>query len=296
MRAGLTPVVFFAAIFGPMLLFRPGDTAEYWAWPISPAMSAAWIGAGYTFVALVVAAVLLSGRWTAAIVPLVALCPFSVVMLAAAALESDHFFTTSMSFYLWISVHVLLVLLLPVMYATRRSHDPGRRPSDSRLPLRLCAVLILVGAITAIIGILLITSPAALDQSWPWEMDPLTSRVIGGWLLLPAAGMLCAVFEKRYAAYRLVLPLAAVWFGLLLIASLFNRGDLRSGTVPTSYIVLLGVLALTSSGLALVLELRQRVQEHAYAYTLSHFAAAAQEARPATSRRALRRRARRGPR
>jgi hypothetical protein len=270
-RLGFTPLAFFTAVFGPMLLLRPGATADYWAWPIAPEMSAVWVGAGYTFGALAITTMLVAGRWTAAIVPVVATWPFAVVMLAATVIHNDRFFTDSAGYFIWLAIYVLLPVALPVMYHAGRKHNPAPHARDLPMPAGLCRVLTLAGVIALALGLAMVLAPGLLDQSWPWPLTPLMSRVIGGWVLFLAAGALCTLFERRYAAYRLYLPVAGVWLAILFVASLFHTSDFRDGLATPLYFVVVAATAALLLCLFLYLELLQQVRAHAYAAAVAQF-------------------------
>src|SRR4051794_10308277 len=92
LRASFVPLAVATAIFGPLLVLFADSTAAFWAWEIKPAMSAVWVGAGYTFGAIAITTMLRVGRWRSAIIPVIATWPFSLVMLFATVTHLDRFF------------------------------------------------------------------------------------------------------------------------------------------------------------------------------------------------------------
>jgi hypothetical protein len=242
-------------------------------------MSAIWVGAGYTFGALAITTMLVTGRWTAAIVPVVATWPFAVVMLAATIIHNDRFFTDSAGYTIWLAIYIFLPVALPVMYLAGRAHNPAPNARDLPMPASLCLVLTGAGVLALALGLAMVLAPSLLDQSWPWPLTPLLSRVIGGWVLFLAAGALCTLFEKRYLAYRLYLPVASVWFAILFVASLFHTGDFRDGLATPLYFVVVAATAVLLFCLFLYLELLQQVRAHAYAAAVAQFQDAAEKDR-----------------
>src|SRR5688500_19748374 len=107
-RIAFTPLAVLTAIFGPLLYILPGATAKYWAWEIKPEMSAAWVGAGYTFGTLAIWTILIIGRFQKLFVPIMATWALSSVMLIATILHIDRFFLDRIQ--LWIGSIIYLFL------------------------------------------------------------------------------------------------------------------------------------------------------------------------------------------
>jgi len=261
-RYFFTPLVPFTAIFGPLLVLFPGATDVYWSWQIRPEMSAVWVGAGYTFGAMAITTMLVVGRWSASVVAVVGTWPFSIAMLAATLLHLDRFFLGTIQFYIWMLIYLALPLGLPVIFWLNRRRDPGVQPTDMLLPRWLRTVLVVAGAVVGLLGLLLFFSPGTAASFWPWQLTPLMSRVIAGWLIFLSTGAMCALFEQRYIAYRYFLPSAVLWFAILLVASLFHLNDFDSGRLTTPiYFVAVGAVILSLGLMFLYLERRYRAQE-----------------------------------
>ena len=253
-RYSYLPLAFLAAIFGPILVLFPGSTEDYWSWPIRPDMSAVWVGAAYTFGAGAISAMLLRGRWTEAIVPVISTWPFSVVMLAATIIHNDRFLEGTANYYIWLAIYIYLPFALPVMFILNRREDPGVTSADILLPAGLRVVLPVVGAFSALYGLLLIFENKAVLDAWPWQLTPLMAKVIGGWLLFISTGILWTAVEARYAAYRYYFPVAAFWFTLLLAASIANREDFNDGLSQPLYFAALTTAIVGSLGIYVLME------------------------------------------
>jgi len=253
-RYSFLPLVAFTGIFGPLLVLMPGSTRDYWSWPIAPDLSAVWVGAGYTFGAVAISTMLLRGRWTEAIVPILGTWPFSIVMLLATILHNDRFFTDTANYYIWLAIYLYLPFALPVMFVLNRSADPGANPSDRVLPTRVRLLLTTVGVMTGAYGLLLVCGLSAVVDTWPWPLTPLMAKVVGGWLLFIATGAMLTAVEARYAAYRYYFPVSAFWFALLLVASIANSDDLDSGASGPLFLAAVMAAAVGSLGIFLLLE------------------------------------------
>jgi hypothetical protein len=197
---------------------------------------------------------LLRGRWTEAIVPVMSTWPFSVVMLAATIIHNDRFFLGTANYYIWLAIYIYLPFALPVMFFLNRRQDPGVTPTDTFLPVGLRVVLSLVGAITALFGLLLIFESKAVFDTWPWQLTPLMGMVIGGWLLFIATGTLWTAIEARYAAYRYYFPIAAIWFALLFVASIANWDDFNDGLSKPLYFAALTTAIVGGLAIYLLME------------------------------------------
>ncbi len=63
--------------------------------------------------------------------------------------------------------------------------------------------------------------PARVDAAIPWLVPPLHSRFLGSMYLSGFAFMLGCIFARRWAEVRVVVPMIAIWTGMLFIVSLF---------------------------------------------------------------------------
>jgi hypothetical protein len=240
-----TPLAALTAVFGPLLFLLPGSTEDYWSWPIRPDMSAVWVGVAYTFGAIAITTMLVTGRWRSTMVPVASTWPFSIVMLAATLIHQDKFFTDSVRYYVWLIVYIILPFALPAMFWLNRSHDPGRQADDLLLSHRVRRLLALGGGIAAVLGVGLVFNFDWFTDAWPWQLTPLMAMVVGGWLLFLATGGLATAMEPRYIAYRVYLPSAAFWFCLLFVTSLVHLGDFDDGlATPVYFVAVAGSAAL----------------------------------------------------
>jgi len=260
-RVAFGVLIPFTAIFGPLLILFSETTRSFWAWEITPAMSSVWVGAGYTFGAVAITTMVVTGRWRSAILPTVATLPLSIGLLGATLLHLDRFFLGTLPFYVWLIIYIYLPIGLPLIYVLNRSHDPGVQPNDLLVPPQLALVGGIVGILIALFGLFMFFSPTALATSWPWQLTPLMSRVIGSWMMFIGAGAMVLLFERRYIAYRYFLPCAAFWFALLFVAALFHLDNFDFGR-PSAWLffVVLGGAVIGLIADFLYFERRYRAQ------------------------------------
>jgi hypothetical protein len=82
---------------------------------------------------------------------------------------------------------------------------------------------------------------------WPWELKPLTARVVGGWVMLPGAALVLLARDGRWNAARYLIEAALLWDVLTLLAFPRARTDFDFGVLTWVY---LAVLALSGALLA----------------------------------------------
>jgi hypothetical protein len=79
-----------------------------------------------------------------------------------------------------------------------------------------------VGLLASWVGFWGYFVPARVDQAIPWLVPPLHARFLGAMYLSGAVFMLGCLFARRWIEVRAVVPLIAIWTGMLLVVSLFH--------------------------------------------------------------------------
>jgi hypothetical protein len=67
--------------------------------------------------------------------------------------------------------------------------------------------------------------PERVDEAIPWLVPPLHARFLGAMYLSGAAFMICGIFARYYAEVRVMVPMIAIWTGMLFIVSLFYLSE-----------------------------------------------------------------------
>src|SRR5262245_9875040 len=75
--------------------------------------------------------------------------------------------------------------------------------------------------------------PSRVDSAIPWLVPPLHARFLGALYFSAVVFTVGSILARRYAEVRIVVPLIAIWTGLLFVISLFYLGefDYRRGPV-----------------------------------------------------------------
>ena len=230
------PLAAVTTVFGPLLVLAPGQTAHYWSWPISPAMSAVWVGAGYTFGACAISTMLVLNRWRTSILAIAATIPFAFAMAIATLLHLDRFALGTVRFGVWAAIYLLLPVGLPVIYALNRRSDPGIQPDDRLLPRSLRYTAGVAGVAIDLFAVALFVDPVGAAPVWPWVLTPLMAQVVAGWLMFFGTGAAMLLVEPRFRAVKPFLPCVAVWFAVLTIAALGHLSDFTSAAATVAFL------------------------------------------------------------
>ncbi|MEO8696426.1 MAG: hypothetical protein ABI658_23130, partial [Acidimicrobiales bacterium] len=165
------------------------STDRWFAWTVSPPISAAVLGAGYFGSIVMVFEARRARRWVDARVVILSTLLFASLTLAVTLLHLDkfHFDTGANSARVaalaWLVVYVVVppfVLFLVVQQQRARGVEPER---DGQLLPRAARVLLLVeGCLLVVLGVVLFGG-AEQAKFWPWKLTDLTARAISAWML-----------------------------------------------------------------------------------------------------------------
>src|SRR5579859_22302 len=90
-----------------------------------------------------------------------------------------------------------------------------------------------VGLLALWVGLWGFFIPAHSDEALPWLLPPLHARFLGAMYLSGTTFMVGCLLARRWAAVRVVLPMIAIWTGMLLVVSLFHLGEFNPRVPPT---------------------------------------------------------------
>jgi hypothetical protein len=258
-KAALWPLAVLTVFFGPTLFLFPGRTDVTWSWEIRPEMSAVVVGAGYILGALTIPGLLLRNKWHALNTALWVTWTFSTAMLLATLLHLDRFFLGTLRFYVWFIIYLILPFALPVAWWFNRRYSAPRKPDDLVFASTVRYGGLIFGLVLTALGLFMFLNPSGAAAIWPWQLTPLMSRVIGGWVMFFGTGGIVLYIEPRYSAYRALLASVVIYDILLLIGSFRYLGQFdftRSGTWVWFLFLVTGILSIT--GLVILYERRYR--------------------------------------
>lgn len=95
--------------------------------------------------------------------------------------------------------------------------------------------LLAVGLLALWVGLFGYFLPGIVDMAIPWLVPPLHARFLGSMYLSGATFMAGCLLAKHYAEIRVVIPMIAIWTGMLFLISLFHLDEFDY-TIPPTYI------------------------------------------------------------
>ena len=219
-RGLLVAFAVFTLVAVSSLLLLANHTDRFFAWPITSRPNGAFLGAAYGagFVLSVTAAV--QRRWSRVRLVVATVAAFTVLTLFPTLLHMHRLnlradaVSARAAAAVWLTVYILVPVACAVVLvrqhrrqrADGRGSDPGRR-----MPRWLAALLLAQGTVLAVGGAVLFIGGAGSHMmiamprtGWPWPVTPLTSQVIGAWLL--SFGFAIAVALREGDLSRMVVP------------------------------------------------------------------------------------------
>jgi len=196
----------------------PAETKTNFAWPIQPVVMAAVLGAFYTSSALLFLLPLFAKRWEMIRVMILPTATFSTIQLIATFLHWDKFSVGTTPFYVWFASYLLPppIFIAAYLWHQRRASLPTTN-SASPLPawmhslFWISGILIASGAASAFIF------PSLLISNFPWQLTPLTTRSLCGWIIILGVILIAMARENDRARVRLATPFLILILPTLLI-------------------------------------------------------------------------------
>ena len=90
-----------------------------------------------------------------------------------------------------------------------------------------------VGALAVWVGYWGLFRPLQVATAIPWTVPPLHARFLGSMYLSGATFMVGCILAKRWCQVRVVVPMIAIWTGLLFIVSLLHWGEFDGSLTQT---------------------------------------------------------------
>jgi len=230
-------VPFLVAAFAILYLF-PDHTHALFAWGIQPRMSAMMLGAAYFFVRAAA-----NARWHWVKVGFLLVTTFATLMGIATILHWDRFNHGYISFFAWVGLYFTTPFIVLLLWLRNRSTDPGPTSHDRRVPRLVRLVIGIVGGLTLITSIFLFLQPGFMIGTWPWQLTPLTARVLGALFALTGVGELAIALDIRWSAVRIALQSQMIGIALIGLAIVFSWSNFNQAK-PLTWIFLASILFL----------------------------------------------------
>jgi hypothetical protein len=233
LRAILWLFAALALVAGVMLFAFSKDAADFFSWPVGPALTAAFLGAGYWAACVLLTWTALRQSWLRARATMPPVLTIAVLLLAATLIHIDRFETDGVFGLFWLVTYIVVPPAL-AFALLRQLGVPGTDESV-RVPLApALRVLIALQAVVMLgVGIALFVAPVDAADLWPWPLTPLNARVVGAFLIgFGVSGAHAAAESDLYRFEGTALAYAAL--GLLELAALARHSaDLAGGSFDT---------------------------------------------------------------
>lgn len=227
-----------------MLYLFPNDTDKLFAWTIAPPMTALMMGGGYVTGSYFFLRLVIGGRWSWYALGFLPIAAFTWFMAAATLLHWDRFNHAHVSFYAWLVLYLVTPVVVPALWLRNRATDPGSPdPGDVLVPAPVRVAAAVLGAVLVATATFMFVLPDAAASIWPWNLTPLTARVIAGWFAL--AGLLAVMYstEARWRSWRILLQSQGLGVALILLGAARAWGDFRTDR-PMTWVFVVGMAVL----------------------------------------------------
>ena len=190
MRLMLIVASILVFLVGIQLFLLTEHTDRYFAWTVSPPLTAAALGGAYWASSVMELLASRQRTWAQARIAVPAVLIFTTLTLATTFLHLDRFhlghrfavFTQAVS-WVWIAVYVVVPVLMSILLVSQLRAAGVNLPRRSPLPRWLRLMLGLHAMVMLSLGLGLFLVPRTTLALWPWMLTPLTARAIGAWLL-----------------------------------------------------------------------------------------------------------------
>jgi hypothetical protein len=259
-RSGQDPWVKFVELFLVAnavaavisLTLAPGSE-DWFTWTVMPDAGARLLAVMYANAVVLGVVALRQPDWEHARVIFVMICVFAVAATVMTFFNLDPF-RAHPWYHLayWLTGYGVLILTAPVVLIWQERLHGGRLPVE--LPLtwlqRATGAVAAIGMGAASIALLI--DPVRFSDVWPWDVAPLTGRLIGVWLGAFAVACVWALWDGDWGRVR-PLYIAAPITGLLLaLVPPAHADDIRASAAGELAVYYALTLAVAAPGLGLL--------------------------------------------
>jgi len=239
---------------GLQLTFFTEQTDTFFAWTISPPLTAAFLGAAYWAAVPVELIAARQTIWAKARVAVPAIWLFTTLTLVATLLHFDKFHFSSPiasaqgAAWFWLAIYAgVPVVMLLVGWIQIRAPG-GDPPRGSPAAMWMRALVVGQGSGMLAFGVGLFVLPDIVAPIWPWLLTTLTARATGAWLI--GIGF-AALHANRENDVSRIQPLAGGYtaFAVLELIAIARYSGKVNWTTPSSWVYLAFLLSVLPVGL-----------------------------------------------
>lgn len=222
--------VLLATTFVVWLLFFP-SSGDNFAWPVTPALTAMFIGASFTPRAFIGMHLWRQKQWHKLRWQVWANLGFLAVIFAATFWHVNEMNWSSniIVAHIWVLAYGIEPFLL-FLLEPRGPNAEVEWPADEREgPIqrylrRSCATIFITMMILAAVFFL---NPEFANTRWPWELDPFNARIMAAFMVLPGLFALKVYFSEDWAEAKYAVQAMILQGAVLSVAYPFILSQMR---------------------------------------------------------------------
>jgi hypothetical protein len=239
----------------------PGSE-DWFTWTIAPDASAHLLAVMYANAAVLGVVALRQPDWARARVLVVLITLFAIAATVMTFFNLDPFLAHPW-YHLayWLGGYAVLVATAPAVLVWQERLHGGVLPVHVPLTGLQRGTGAAAAAAMGAAALMLLASPARFSEAWPWEVAPLTARLLGVWLGAFAAAYVWALWDGDWVRAR-PLYLAAPVTGLLLaLVPVADAADLRAARGVEMGVYYALALLIAAPGLGLLRSAARATQQ-----------------------------------
>lgn len=209
-QTGLIQII-LAATFVVWLIFFP-SSGENFAWPVSPEVTAMFIGAGFIVRTYIGYFLWREKYWYHLRWQRWGNYAFLIIIFLATFwhIGEMNWESNIVVAHIWVVAYIVEPLILPLLEprgeTAKEPYPVGELKGPLMQGLKLTAAFGLVVSVT--VGGLMFINPEFMDTRWPWPLDPFNARIMAAFFALTALWCVSVYLAEDWAeANKLVLGL-----------------------------------------------------------------------------------------
>lgn len=247
-------VVFIVLVPAVIILWgTPSHSPDRWSWPVKPELSAMFLGSGYAAGAYFFWRTFRAPRWPSSSAGVLGASIFAGFMLLATLIHWDKFnhghapALAAIAFWGWTIIYILAPFaVLYLWWRNERANSRVPQPDESVVAPGVTTAARAVGIVLVAAGLLFFLRPATAIDVWPWQLTPLTARVIASFTIQVGVGALVLSFDRRWSSWRLIVQTFFIATLFLIVAAIRAWDEFeRSGAVWVGGLVAADALLAT---------------------------------------------------
>jgi hypothetical protein len=234
------------------LVLAPGSE-DWFTWTIVPDAAARTLAVMYANAVVLALLALRAPDWAHARVVFVLITVFALAATVMTLFNLDPF-RQHPWYHLayWLGGYAVLVVIAPPVLVWQERLHGGRLAVRAPLSRAARTTGALAGLASAVAAMALLVDPAGVSDVWPWDIAPLTGRLVGVWLGAWAIAWGWALWDGDRDRARPLFVAAPITGLLLALVPLVDSGDVRPDAGLELGVFYALALLVAAPGLALL--------------------------------------------